>query len=96
MKKIFLLTLFVVIGKTGLFAQASGSVNKTTLQSKVISDSAAVRTAHAVVTDDKTGAVLKEYDLSVTPFLLLDQKPYLSNDSILVPKKKEVGPKKTP
>ena len=88
MKKIFLLILFVLIAKTGLFAQASESSKNTTLTSNIKDDSTVVRMAHVVVTDNITGAVIREYDVPVTQLLLPDQKPQVTNDSMLVPKKK--------
>ncbi|HYV94044.1 MAG TPA: hypothetical protein VE978_19865 [Chitinophagales bacterium] len=88
MKKTFLLILFIAIVKTGLFAQASESVKSTPPLPNAKSDSTVISTAHVVVTDNITGAVIREYDIPVTRLLLPDQKPYITNDSMLVPKKK--------
>ena len=89
MKKTFILFLFIALAKTGLFAQASEPKNNSTPPSiNIKTDSTVISTAHVVTMDRTTGAVIKEYDLPVSKLLLPDQKPYVTNDSLLAPKKK--------
>lgn len=89
MKKIFLLFLFILIAKMTLFAQASEQKNEVAPPpTNVKTDSIVVNTAHAVVIDKTNGTVIKEYEVSVTKSLPQDQKPYVTNDSTLAPKKK--------